>query len=617
MNDDLTNDLKTIKILPEHIIDQIKAGEVIERPSLLIKELVENSIDAGASKIEIGLVENGLNLISIEDNGKGMSFEDAPYAFLRHATSKIDKFEDLYHLHSFGFRGEALASIAAISRLTCITQPKNLKRKGAKIILNAGVEELCIPQQADESGTKIFIKDLFYNTPARLKFIKSKSSEKIAFKKILQAFLLSNPTVEFNIKWDDEDKEIYRPKYTAEDAPNNFFTDNEMIRVSQIFFNKKEKVSDLVRVENEFDGYKVHGYFSRTSTLGNAHKQQFLFINNRLFYDKTLHQGVIRNLERFWPQAQTGHYVFFIQAPTQEIDVNVHPNKTQIKFLKPDIVYTLIMAGIKDSLLKEQKKHDAISAQSTGENFLTMIDLEEQKHHQLQSFENTFDRDHHPKMSNQFTYEPSNYNSSASSFLNQDEHADESTVHQPFQLFEKWMVYTSELGISLINRHDFFLYRLQLDYLGWLKENDHPSFPLLISEPLRGLVSGLNSNEMNRKEIDSVLELLKKYGLEIEFLDKDFLVLRTSPNFLLPSHAPLLAKILIQIYLSKKDIHDFFEWKKISEQFTTDLQNIILGQNPENDFFKITHFPVTELLEKKILLLLDNARLSSLFEKIK
>lgn len=610
---DLTDNLKTIKILPEHIIDQIKAGEVIERPSLLIKELIENSIDAGATKIEIGLVENGLNLISLEDNGKGMTFEDAPYAFLRHATSKIDKFEDLYRLHSFGFRGEALASIAAISRLTCITQPKNLKLKGAKIILNAGVEELCIPQQADESGTKIFIKDLFYNTPARLKFIKSKSSEKIAFKKILQAFLLSNPTIEFNIKWDDEDKEIYRPKYNREDAPNDFFTDNEMVRVSQIFFNKKEKVTDLVRVENEFDGYKLHGYFSRTSTLGNAHKQQFLFINNRLFYDKTLHQGIIRNLEKFWPSAQTGHYVFFIHAPTQEIDVNVHPNKTQIKFLKPDIVYTLLMGGIKDSLLKEQKKFDAFSPQPNNDNFLTMIDIEDQKHHQLQSFESNVELDTRPKMSNQFTYEPKSYSSNAPFFSSTQEQSSEHITQYPFQLFDKWMVFTTDMGISLLNRQDLFLYTLQIDFLNWIKLTDHSSIPLLISEPIRGIIS----KDMNRNELDPVLETLKKHGLEIEFLDKDFLVLRTSPNFLMPSHAPILAKILLQLYISKKEVSDFIEWKKCAEQFSQDLKNLILSQNPENDFKKIDSFGRTDLMDKKIIHLLDNTRLNSLFEKIK
>lgn len=613
MNDVLNNEYKTIKILPEHIIDQIKAGEVIERPSLLIKELVENSIDAGATKIEIGLVENGLNLISIEDNGKGMTFEDAPYAFLRHATSKIEKFEDLYHLHSFGFRGEALASIAAISRLTCITQPKNLKLKGAKIILNAGVEELCIPQQTDESGTKIFIKDLFYNTPARLKFIKSKTSEKIAFKKILQAFLLSNPTVEFNFKWDDEDKEIYRPKYTREDAPHDYFIDNEMVRVSQVFFNKKEKVNDLVRVENEFDGYKVHGYFSRTSTLGNAHKQQFLFINNRLFYDKTLHQGIVRNLERFWPQAQTGHYVFFLQAPTQEIDVNVHPNKTQIKFLKPDIVYTLLMGGIKDSLLKEQKKQDSHSVQGSAENFLSMIDLEEQKHHQLQSFETQNDNQFRPKMSNQYTYEPSSYSSTAPSFLKNSEDESEALSHQPFQLFEKWMVYTTAQGISVVNRQDLFLYNLFKDFSHWMNQTEHHSIPLLISEPLRGLIS----KEMNRTELDKILEWLKKYGLELEFLDKDFLVLRTSPNFLMPSHAPILAKVLLQLQAHKKDIDDFSQWKKMAEEFPIDLKNILLALNPENDFTKINNDALTDLMDKKVVLLLDSTRLNSLFEKTK
>ena len=172
-----------IEILPEHIIDQIKAGEVLERPASLLKELLENSLDAGSTEIHLHLIENGMDLLSIEDNGHGMTFKNLPYAFLGHATSKLKTFEDLYRLQSFGFRGEALASVAASARVTCTTQPKDLNAEGGKIIIAGGHTELLIAQQASTQGTAIYIKDLFFNTPARLKLIKSKVSEKSALKK--------------------------------------------------------------------------------------------------------------------------------------------------------------------------------------------------------------------------------------------------------------------------------------------------------------------------------------------------------------------------------------------------------------------------------------------------
>ena len=145
-------EIQTIKLLPEHLIDQIKAGEVVERPSSLIKELLENSIDADSDKIEIQIVENGLELISVEDNGKGMSFKDLPYAFCRHATSKIERYEDLYKLHSYGFRGEALASISSSSKLICQSIPKDLTN-GGRIEIDGGRQTSLSHVTGNKNGT--------------------------------------------------------------------------------------------------------------------------------------------------------------------------------------------------------------------------------------------------------------------------------------------------------------------------------------------------------------------------------------------------------------------------------------------------------------------------------
>jgi len=201
-----------IDFLPEHLIDQIKAGEVIERPGSLIKEILENTVDAGSKKIELIIRNNGLDLISLKDDGHGMRFDDLPLAFSRHATSKIKRFEDLYSLNSFGFRGEALASIASISRLQCISftgaenDGSEIRIEGGHTILH---ERRKNPGQGH--GTELVIQDMFFNTPARLKFIQSQQAEKQFIRRIIYAFILSHPEIEFQVKVDDEEKEIFQP----------------------------------------------------------------------------------------------------------------------------------------------------------------------------------------------------------------------------------------------------------------------------------------------------------------------------------------------------------------------------------------------------------------------
>lgn len=613
---ELNNTTTTIKILPEHIIDQIKAGEVIERPSALIKELIENSLDAGATKIDIALIDNGMSLISLEDNGKGMTFEDVPYAFLRHATSKIEKFEDLYHLYSFGFRGEALASIAAISRVTCITSPKDKKRKGAKIILNAGVEELLIPQELEEHGTKLFIKDLFFNTPARLKFIKSKSSEKIALKKIFQAFLLSNPNVEFSIKWDDEDKDIYRPKFSTA-------LENEKWRVAEIFYNKKDKkeqyINDLVRVENQFEKYRVHGYFSHLASPGSAHKQHFLFINNRLFFDKTLHQGIVRNLERFWPSGSTGHYVFYIEVPPEEIDVNVHPNKTQIKFFKPDVVYTLIMGGIKESLHRLQKeKGENTAAQVGSPSLIQLIDQDEQKNLKLQSF-TTFEDGHHSfldtidlKESNRPTHE---FESQEIYYSPKSDDQQQPVANFPHIHFADWLIFKEQDNLWSIQRTKLFYFYLFDCFLSLSHQQDIGPTPLLISEPIKLEPLGIKALNDN----DDLLNFLKQYALECDFLDRDYLALRSVPTSFSASFGVVLAKLLILIFHHKKNEQSFQDWISMmnlaSSPLDHDLKTLARKNSAQTEIEMVHKLGILKLLENNIVLKITNDLLTNLLNK--
>ncbi len=342
--------------LPNFLIDQIKAGEVVERPSQAIKEIVENSIDAESTRIEIEIRDNGLELISISDNGIGIDFDQLPIAFKRHATSKINRYEDLFNLDTFGFRGEALASVAAISRLSCFSKPRHKEGIGGKIVYAGGQQVEYFENQALPEGTTLSIENLFYNTPARLKFIRSKQSEKNAINKILYSFLFSNFRISFSLKWDDQEAKVYPACKTEKE------------RVEQIFSRKKN--NEVIDFKIEHENYHVHGYFSTEGNKGTQGKLQYLFINNRYFQDKSLHQVILRSLEYIWGAGHSGHYCIFIKAPKDQVDVNVHPSKTFIKFQNPPLIHSLVGAGLKQNK-RERETFSSNESEQTSSTELT------------------------------------------------------------------------------------------------------------------------------------------------------------------------------------------------------------------------------------------------------
>lgn len=346
---------KKISLLPEHLIDQIKAGEVVERPASIIKELVENSVDAQSSRIEIHIVEGGLTLIRIKDNGIGMSASDIPMAFCRHATSKITTFEDLYHLISYGFRGEALASVAAVSRVECESIPQEDFSAGGKIEFEAGVEISHFPMKGNESGTSITVRDLFFNTPARLKFVKSLGSEKNALERMIDSFILSNPEITFSVQWDQEDRLLYK----------GVSADQLRQRVWEVIGKRNNRIDDLIYFEKEHLGHKISGFVSLYTVKSAPSKSQFMFANKRIFTDKSLHHAVTTAMDGIW-QREQGSYVLFIDAPPEEIDVNVHPNKTHIKFSNSSMIYSLVIAAIKESLPQVEREEKVDSGLSAG-----------------------------------------------------------------------------------------------------------------------------------------------------------------------------------------------------------------------------------------------------------
>lgn len=321
-----------IDLLPEHLIDQIKAGEVIERPGNLIKEILENAIDAGSRRLELTLKNNGLDLINLKDDGHGISSKDLPLAFSRHATSKISRFEDLYKLHSFGFRGEALASISAISKLQCITF-NEAEDEGSEIRIEGGLttyhgNRLKNPGQR---GTEINVQDLFFNTPVRLKFIQSQQAEKNFLKKIIFSFVLAHPQVEFVVKLDEEEREVYPKRETL------------LERLGDIIPKAKDSIlhSKKSYEDNDLEIYLVPGNFRSPV------KFQYAYINQRFVLDKQLLR-VISNALLSAFGSDEFHFVALVNLPSDHIDVNVHPNKTIIKLFETSKVLSLVTGTIKE-----------------------------------------------------------------------------------------------------------------------------------------------------------------------------------------------------------------------------------------------------------------------------
>lgn len=506
-------DLK-IELLPEHIIDQIKAGEVLERPASLIKELIENSIDAKADEINLHLVDNGMELISLEDNGVGMNFKNLPMAFLRHATSKIKKFEDIYRLHSYGFRGEALASIAAMARVTCQSQPKNLNSEGGKIIINGGVEELLVPMKNPKSGTAFYIKNLFYNTPARLKFVKSKTSERIQLKKMITSFLISHPEIKFSIKWDDKEKDVYE-KHPADDYLSRF---------KEIVFPKRKEESPILHAQSSYDGHKVEVFFTLEPLKNSPNKHQLLFANERIFYDKNLHQAILRATDSLWKFGESGHYVVFITTPPEEIDVNVHPNKTQIKFSKSDVVYSLLVNSFKEAIRRYQldyRKNEIQSMEMPSFDSQSFIPVEEDRSHSLENL-----RD--------MTFKSKPLPSVSLSNITEEDKSEFINLNSNYFIFKDQEFYYLTSKIKLIQH---YLYNL---YLNAEAKEDNIS-PLLISEPFQ-----------IDESIDVYFSILKRFGFEYDRLNSKTIVLRTIPR---KTHRDLIkisAQVLQKYFLTTK-----------------------------------------------------------------
>ena len=333
-----------IKVLSKEVSELIAAGEVIDRPSSVIKELLENSIDSGATNITIEIKNGGRTYMRITDNGCGMSYEDLPTAFIRHATSKIDVKEDLEKICSLGFRGEALASICAVSKVSVLTkQPCD---KLGSHIENEGSDIVLLEESGCPDGTTIIVKDLFYNVPARLKFLKKDITESNAIAAIVNKIALSNPEISFKFIRDNKQELI-----TAGDG--KLFS-----AIYSVF--GREFSNSLLKTDYAYNGVKVSGYIIKPLLAKSKRNFQNFFVNGRYVKSVTC---MVSLEEAYKNQIMVGKFpacVLMIDIDPSLVDVNVHPSKIEVKFSDEKLIYDAVYFAVKNALMNEQTPSEMV-----------------------------------------------------------------------------------------------------------------------------------------------------------------------------------------------------------------------------------------------------------------
>lgn len=322
-----------IKLLPDSVANQIAAGEVIQRPASVIKELVENAIDAGATSIQIVLKDAGRTLIQVIDNGKGMSDTDARLAFERHSTSKISKAEDLFSLQTMGFRGEALASIAAIAQVELRTRAKGAQL-GTKIMINASKCESQEPDMCPE-GSNFMIKNIFFNVPARRKFLKSNQVELSNIIKEYEKLALVNHNVDFSLSNNDK-------------LLNKFSGGSFKQRIASLWGAKVDQ--QLVPLNTDTSLVRITGFVSKPEGARKRNFLQFLFVNGRFMRHPYFHKAIISSYSELIPDDEQPNYFLNFSVDPESIDVNIHPTKTEIKFENELPIWQILAAAVKESL---------------------------------------------------------------------------------------------------------------------------------------------------------------------------------------------------------------------------------------------------------------------------
>ena len=489
-----------IHLLPDSVANQIAAGEVIQRPASCLKELVENSLDAGATHIRVLVRDGGRTLLQVIDNGKGMSPTDARMAFERHATSKIQKAADLFELHTMGFRGEALASICAVAHVEVLTRrPED--EIGTRLEI-AGSEVITQEMAQCPVGTNMRVKNLFYNVPARRKFLKTDQTELRNLIAEYNRIVLVNPQVQFTFVNNDE---------IISELPIS----SAKQRIEAVFgHNSKPFTSQLVDIQTNTELVNIYGFVGKPEAA-NKNSQQYMFVNGRYMRHPYFHKALMTAYSGLLTSEHTPSYFIYFEISPDAIDVNIHPTKTEIKFADEQAIFQILLATIREAL---GKFNVAPSLDFSSETHLEMPQVTSMPsaipvpHLQVDPSYNPF-----KKTSTPATHTPSKnwdvlYKESANICENEFQYAFADKIPQNTPIFQwqnKYIILPSESGLMMVHQHRAHVAILYKELLQLLKKQQGMSQALLFPEILE-----LTENDM--LTLQAIQEDLQAIGFGLD-----------------------------------------------------------------------------------------------------
>ena len=505
--------MKRIQQLSKNVINQIAAGEVIERPASVVKELVENSIDAGATKVSIE-VTNECRNIRVADNGSGIHPDDIVLAFSKHATSKIETGDDLYNIHTLGFRGEALASIISISKVTCTTRTKDFDY-GTKVICeNSEVEH---SQTGCAVGTIMQITDLFYNIPARLKFLKSEKTELSYISELLTAIALSNPNVGIELK--NNGKTVLKTDGIGgvEGVIKNLFS-------KELFSHLKETNND-----DRLSNLEIKGYVSTPDFTRSTKKDYHIFVNNRTVKCPVFIKAIDMAYKNSLPNGKYPFVVLNLNIPAEDIDINVHPTKKEVKYKNPNQIFNFIRTSVEQALSNiprtiPEKVVDFTSfrqpeTDESEQEFVTSDNISTNKI--LDTISSMYTPQTEPK---EYTPEVSQQNYAQPSIKQQNFIKEEIKHHEKIigQYKDTYILIEVEDGLEIIDQHiadERYIYET-------LKSQKTQASQILFISDVIDI--DLKESEIIKNNLDK----FTKFGYEIEFLKDTEIIFRKIPQTL-------------------------------------------------------------------------------------
>ena len=500
--------------LDKDTVEKIAAGEVIESPLSIIKELVENSIDAGSRNITVEIKNGGKSYIRVTDDGVGIAREDIDLAFQKHATSKISKFDDLYTIASLGFRGEALPSIASVSKVVAISKTED-SEIGTKLDLTT--KENKKSSIATNKGTSIIVEDLFYNMPARRKFLKSDMAEANKISKLMYAFAIGYKNISFKYIKDD--------RIQFQSNPNL----NLKLKISDLLDNLLEE--NLIELHAKNSSYKITGQIGLPNYYRGNRSMQYIFVNDRLVEDEEITKIIEDQYQGLIPQGRFPAFFIFIYTDPKNIDVNIHPNKKLVKYSYEDELLELIIDNVKNLLKAKQEIQSINIKENKKDEFLDFTDYKAilDKY----SPTNTLVREDEEAYDNEIEAKNSNFFDSNKEFdfefLKEDEKVNEDSFVEDIEIptyktsiFRRYSIFEDQDRVFILDHRKAQEKIKMSEFLKDFKANKVASQLLL--EPIR-----MHLNKIDVERFETKHSLFQRLGFDVELISENSILIREIP----------------------------------------------------------------------------------------